>query len=1154
MSYKQEKIIVIISEFVNDNREYYPITNVPIEKARFFYKDDDGLFKVMASSDYAVRIELNETRLYITNVNIKNKSSKFQVGYEINFSASEYETSLPVLSVLVEMYNTLIEDSRTIFNYVKKQCFISDDKTTSLILPNLPSYTVWCMGENGEMFALPVNELYSKFGEMLNKLKSILADYTESKKEEIRGATFFPHLMEDGTLSWTNDKNKPNPEPVNIKGPAGTIENVTASVNSNAGVPSVKVTMSGTKENRSFNLEFQNLKGDPAIKGIDYYTPEEKEQFTTETIKLVTAEGNSQVALVSTEGQKVIDQVKKLVGVNPAGGDAVSVGGLTRPEIEKGINDNLINAVNIAKNGIFNYRNISDKKNIIFTNSVFSGWKQKITIVEPRKAIGVTTVIKARDTAITKIRFEVSLNGILVNDYTEDILVEAKAEKEIDIHFLKELNLKTGDILEIAYRCNQLCDCVIYYTVEKFKVESFYAVNGELDKIWASGGPEDGALIFHSFLYNNKKDIDNNKKDIGILNSIPVIENENNIFSLCDTKKPVSTAPKNEAIKGIGFYINKSDLFNNGNVISIRLNQFNIKSTGKEEEIIVEILDVDKTVLKQYKNKFLPNNIDDYIIKVFFDKDDFSSFPNDLILGIRTDTPVVPSYDKTFKYKSKNEEINSTNSNVYKYSCYYSSVWVATSVGASAFLYPNVEFYYSLNIKTDTTLTDKNLPANSFKVGEEIERIDKNINRIENIINSGSESSILKLPERFDLVVGDTFELFYKGIINVSNTDIYDVTVDCSKNIGQAYKRKYVYTPKTSEVGKTTMTFNLIDNLGNKLESQEVVFNIINVPANPSEIKNILCVGDSLTTGGEWANEFRKRLIGTSSHIPFNITNVNFLGTKEREGTKYEGYGGWTFNSYLTANKTNDFMYVHGTFDKTVEDQHSVYKDTNGTQWKLETITPTKIKIIRIGYGTLPATGTLTWVSGGQNHSNIVYTSSEMAEGNPFWDTETQAVNFMKYVQKFKVSKIDYVYILLGWNNTGTNTETYTNQCKQFIDFILKDFPDCKIGLLGLQVPSQNGFGENYGIAWEYYDKLQHIWKLQEIYQTISKEPQYTGKVDYINISAQFDSEYNMPHTERNANIRTTQKEYVQTNGVHPANEGYMQIADAVTRNFLTKI
>lgn len=170
MSYKQERVIVIVSEFVNDKREYYPITDVPVEKARFFYKDDDGLFKVMSSSDYAVRTETNETRLYITNEKIKNESSKFQMGYEINFSASEYETSLPVLSVLVEMYNTLVEDSKTIFNYVKKQCFISDDKTTGLILPNLPAYTVWCMGENNEMFSLPVSDLYEKFDQLVQSI------------------------------------------------------------------------------------------------------------------------------------------------------------------------------------------------------------------------------------------------------------------------------------------------------------------------------------------------------------------------------------------------------------------------------------------------------------------------------------------------------------------------------------------------------------------------------------------------------------------------------------------------------------------------------------------------------------------------------------------------------------------------------------------------------------------------------------------------------------------------------------------------------------------------------------------------------------------------------------------------------------------------
>ena len=35
------------------------------------------------------------------------------------------------------------------------------------------------------------------------------------------GATFTPSVSADGIISWTNDKDLPNPEPVNIKGETG---------------------------------------------------------------------------------------------------------------------------------------------------------------------------------------------------------------------------------------------------------------------------------------------------------------------------------------------------------------------------------------------------------------------------------------------------------------------------------------------------------------------------------------------------------------------------------------------------------------------------------------------------------------------------------------------------------------------------------------------------------------------------------------------------------------------------------------------------------------------------------------------------------------------------------------------------------------------
>ena len=35
------------------------------------------------------------------------------------------------------------------------------------------------------------------------------------------GATFIPSVSTDGVISWTNDRNLPNPNPVNIKGAKG---------------------------------------------------------------------------------------------------------------------------------------------------------------------------------------------------------------------------------------------------------------------------------------------------------------------------------------------------------------------------------------------------------------------------------------------------------------------------------------------------------------------------------------------------------------------------------------------------------------------------------------------------------------------------------------------------------------------------------------------------------------------------------------------------------------------------------------------------------------------------------------------------------------------------------------------------------------------
>lgn len=96
------------------------------------------------------------------------------------------------------------------------------------------------------------------------------------------GVTFTPTVSSAGVISWTNDGGLPNPESVNIKGPAGQdgingqdgapgaaagFGTPTATVDANVGTPSVEITASGPDTAKVFSFAFHNLKGEPGSGG-----------------------------------------------------------------------------------------------------------------------------------------------------------------------------------------------------------------------------------------------------------------------------------------------------------------------------------------------------------------------------------------------------------------------------------------------------------------------------------------------------------------------------------------------------------------------------------------------------------------------------------------------------------------------------------------------------------------------------------------------------------------------------------------------------------------------------------------------------------------------------------------------------------------------
>lgn len=426
------------------------------------------------------------------------------------------------------------------------------------------------------------------------------------------------------------------------------------------------------------------------------------------------------------------------------------------------------------------------------------------------------------------------------------------------------------------------------------------------------------------------------------------------------------------------------------------------------------------------------------------------------------------------------------------------------------------------------------------------------------IFNSENRFVKLNLPEKFDLVVGDNFELFYKGIISAIDPYRFDYEISFDgKNFGHSFKRKYVWTPELCDVGQHRMSLTVRGDNGVVVDSGSVILNVVDKPKSPNSQKVVLCVGDSLTRNGIWPAEFGRRLTATGG-MPegYGLDNIRFIGESNKDGYHYTGVGGWNFISYNTENKNGKTHCVYGDFDKTDADQHSIYSDSDGNHWKLETIENNKIKIDRILTVTKDFSphGTLIHVGGGMNHSPIVYSFEEPAASNPFWYQDTQKVDFLRYAKEKGVNHIDYCYVLLGWNSTRVPEEDYKAQTRTFLDNLFVAFPNCKVSLMGIQVPSRDGIGQNYGVSWKYTEKLSFVWELQRWYTEISKEPAYFGKVEYVNVSGQFDTDYNMISGEFAANNRNQTIERRQINGVHPASEGYLQIADVALRNFVSKL
>lgn len=419
----------------------------------------------------------------------------------------------------------------------------------------------------------------------------------------------------------------------------------------------------------------------------------------------------------------------------------------------------------------------------------------------------------------------------------------------------------------------------------------------------------------------------------------------------------------------------------------------------------------------------------------------------------------------------------------------------------------------------------------------------------------------ISLPDIIYAVVGDTLQLFYRGIVKAVNPYNYDILVICAK--GNQYPRYFEFTPTLADVGSVPFKITIKDNNRNIMAEKSCTIKVVNIASSPSLAKKIACFGDSLTAPGIWVSETYRRLTSIGGTPSANsLTNIDFVGAKTKDGAGYFGVGGWSWREYTTEGRNAYRFEVSGVTSLSI---NTKYEHNGNTFTVMEVnVTGGSGNILCSVDSLTPAplaSGTLSKLSGNGDDS-ISFSSYSQDSANPLWDYQSNKMTFIPYANKYAGGNLDIVYTLLSWNGLldgMTNFSTILSMVKTFADTLHAEFPNAKLKIMGLQVPSVNGgMGANYGATGtsysDRYGMVVTVLNMNQAYQDFANQDDYKSFVEFVNISSQFDSEYNMPQAEATVNTRNSLTEQRGTNGVHPSDNGYMQIADVVYRNLMASL
>jgi len=300
---------------------------------------------------------------------------------------------------------------------------------------------------------------------------------------------------------------------------------------------------------------------------------------------------------------------------------------------------------------------------------------------------------------------------------------------------------------------------------------------------------------------------------------------------------------------------------------------------------------------------------------------------------------------------------------------------------------------------------------------------------------------------------------------------------------GRQDQRRWRFTPTVEDAGDHELSIKVLDGLNGVLGEGSTTVHVSPADAGAGTPSTLMCVGDSLTHASVYPQELWELFGG----------NLRLVGTHHPSDSLppevvHEGYGGWRWETFCTR-----------------------------------------------------------WTEGEDPRARSPFL--RLVDGTPTLD-------FQSYCDVNNGGEgPDFITVLLGCNDTFSATEETIEAAIDTMfghaDTLLAEFrkvrPDTQIGLLLLPPPaaSQDAFGSNYQCGqtrWQYR-RNQHrvVERLMEKFAGREAENLWLLPA-HLNL----DTVHNYPTRPEPINSRNEAEAARQSNGVHPAAEGYRQIADTI--------